>query len=71
MGFGVLGVLSGDGLTASGCVGLGGRTIRWRGIFSRGTSQVLCLDKCVFFCASQEVGPTRFAKEREEKQAEA
>lgn len=38
-GFGMLSVLSGAGLTASGCVGLGGRTIRWGGSFLGGQAK--------------------------------
>lgn len=41
---------------------IGGQDNQMGGIFSRGTSQVLCLDTCVFFCASWEVGPTRFLR---------
>lgn len=59
-GFGVLGVLSGAGLTASGCVGLGGRTIRWGGSFLGGQAKSYVWTHVFSFVHPGKWGPQGF-----------
>lgn len=67
--FGVLRVLSGADLRASGCLASGERTIRWgrAGCFLGGRAKSCVFGQMCVLCvyASQEVRPARFAKERE------